>query len=882
MKQVFPLSAGSSTRPAGRGGMVRSTTKRAAGGEGRRSLAPLEHIKKQLSKSEEDRLREVNLRAVLEHLPFPVVVHSLAPDGRVALLNRKFVEVFGYTPEELGTVLDWAHRAYPDKIYRAEVAARWSAAVRRALKGNGVVEEQEFCVTAKDGSVHDVILNGTVVDHRLLVVFRDVTEKKKGYADREFLRRTVEKTAYEVTKHIPVGTFTMALAPGASLPVFSFMSDRFLAMTGTTMEEARQDPRKVLARLHPEDREVWTKHGARMIAAKAPFRGEARWQVEGGVRWVTAEAVPRDLPDGTTVWEGVLIDITEQKDAEVKLRESQRELADAKEHYRLLAENAADVVMRCDQAGRIEWVTSSVTGLTGWLPVQLNGFLFKDFVYPDDRRLLAAAQDNVMDGTSGQVELRFRTSQGGYHWVAISLRPFFDQRRLANGYVAGWRDVQQEVQTQEAITLERARLKAALDALLDPHVMLDPVRDAQGQIVDFAVTTANPAACTYNQTTREKLIGRRLLESFPGYQAAGLFQLYRDTAESGRPLVLDGFAYSDEIHGAGRRLDIRAVKVNGSVSCTWRDVTHRYEAASRLAQSEEHCRLLTRNAYGTVVRTDAQGTILWVSPSLEAVLGYRPEEWVGRTASEILELDPAQGGPDDLQKLACGESVVRRYRVKDRQGQSHWVESFASPYVDPKGQINGVVTSFHIVDAQVAAERELERRARTDELTNLLNRKEVLERLDKLHGKKHRRGTRLAVLFCDLDKFKTVNDTHGHQVGDEVLRITAERLRHCLRTSDDLGARVGGDEMMVVLHGVHDLDDALQVAAKLRDSVAAPMPTSAGPLEVTMSVGVTLARKGEDTAALIARADDAMYQAKKTGRNQVIALPAAGAAALGE
>jgi diguanylate cyclase (GGDEF)-like protein len=82
--------------------------------------------------------------------------------------------------------------------------------------------------------------------------------------------------------------------------------------------------------------------------------------------------------------------------------------------------------------------------------------------------------------------------------------------------------------------------------------------------------------------------------------------------------------------------------------------------------------------------------------------------------------------------------------------------------------------------------------------------------------------------------------------------------------------------MMIVLHGVHDLDDALQVAAKLRDSVAAPMPTSAGPLEVTMSVGVTLARKGEDTAALIARADDAMYQAKQTGRNQVIAIPAVG------
>jgi diguanylate cyclase (GGDEF)-like protein/PAS domain S-box-containing protein len=531
-------------------------------------------------------------------------------------------------------------------------------------------------------------------------------------------------------------------------------------------------------------------------------------------------------------------------------------------------------VMRCDQAGRMEWITPSVTGLTGWQPAQLVGLLFWDFVHPDDRYSFAAAQGNVMEGTMGQTDLRFRTSQGGYHWVSISLRPVFDATRLVSGYVAGWLDVQKEVQTQEAVALERARLQATLDALLDPHMMLDAVRDPRGQIVDFAITAVNPAACAYKGTTREQLIGRRLLESFPGYKAGGLFDLYRETAESSDPLILNDFAYRDEIHGAGRRLDIRAVRVNGSVSCTWRDVTDRYVAAQRLAQSEEHYRLLTRNAYGTVVRTDAEGTILWVSPSLEGMLGYRPEEWVGRPAMELLEPESAQRVPADLQMVARGDSVVGRYRVKDRQGRCRWVESFASPYVDEDDQVNGVVASFHIVDEQVATEKELERRARTDELTNLLNRKEVLERLDEMSGKQKRLGGHLAVLFCDLDKFKTVNDTHGHKVGDEVLHLTAERLRGCLRTSDDLGARVGGDEMMIVLHGVHDLHDALQVAEKLRGSIAEPMSTSAGPLKVTMSVGVTLAGPGENTASIIARADDAMYQAKKTGRNQVIAIPA--------
>ena len=840
---------------------------------GRALSRPLAVMTKRLHEDEDCCRRERSLRAVLEHLPFPVVVHALPPGGRIMLVNRKFVETFGYTAEEVGTVVDWAHRAYPVESYRAEVGARWSAAVRRAVKGNGVVGDQEFRVVAKDGAVHDVILNGTVVQDRLVVVLRDVTEKKKRYADREVERNAVEKIAYDLTENIPVGTYTMVQPPEGGLAKFSFMSRRFLELTGLKPEDAQEDPLKGFACVHPDDYEEWVRKNTEAFEQKRPFKAECRVVVKGETRWITAESTPRTGPDGTTVWEGVLTDITGQKQAEEELRQSREELAEAKEHYRLLAENAADVVMQCDSANRITWITPSVTLLTGWAPEKLIGCFCKDFVHPDDHDTFAAVESNVTGGSPGQAQMRFRASRGGYHWIDLSLRPIFDEKGAVTGSVAGWRDVQKEMQTHEALVLERQRLKATLDGLLDPHVMLEAVRDEEGRTVDFLVTEANPAACAYHRTTRDQLVGRPFLVSFPHHKASGVFEMYRSTMTSGHPLVLNDFEYPDEICGTGRRFDIRAVKVDGSLSCTWRDVTDRYEAARRLAESEEHYRLLARNAYGTVVKTDDHGAIRWISGSLEAVLGYRPEEWVGRMVTAIIEPESVPQLTEDLRKLARGEPVVARYRVKDKQGGGHWMESFASPYIDAQGEANGVVSTFHLVDAQVAAEEELERRARTDELTNLLNRKAVLERLDHLKGNQHRHGERLAVLFCDLDKFKTVNDTHGHQVGDEVLRLTAERLRGCLRTSDDLGARVGGDEMMIVLHGVRDLADAMEVAEKLRGSVAEPMPTGAGPLKVTMSVGVTLARQGENTAGIIARADDAMYQAKQTGRNQVIAIP---------
>jgi diguanylate cyclase (GGDEF)-like protein len=176
------------------------------------------------------------------------------------------------------------------------------------------------------------------------------------------------------------------------------------------------------------------------------------------------------------------------------------------------------------------------------------------------------------------------------------------------------------------------------------------------------------------------------------------------------------------------------------------------------------------------------------------------------------------------------------------------------------------------VTARHTANEQLQHRARTDELTKLLNRREVFDRLRDLHGKTPRTGHGLAVLFVDFDKFKSINDTHGHAAGDEVLRITADRIRSCLRHDDDLGARVGGDEMMVVLHGVHGLADAEAVAEKLRALAAQPVRFNGSTIPATVSIGVALAHPEESPEALVARADEAMYRAKQLGRNQVVTI----------
>jgi diguanylate cyclase (GGDEF)-like protein len=247
-----------------------------------------------------------------------------------------------------------------------------------------------------------------------------------------------------------------------------------------------------------------------------------------------------------------------------------------------------------------------------------------------------------------------------------------------------------------------------------------------------------------------------------------------------------------------------------------------------------------------------------------------------------------------LAQLAPGQRVIWRDRLRSRDGRWHWVQLEVTPNgvgdgdgdgvsrCDGDGHCDGdadgdgvdaVARLMMMADEACLPSEDLSHCLQCDDLTDLLNRREVLRRLDRLQGEERRQGKGMAVLFCDLDDFKGINDRWGHRCGDEVLRQVAQRLRHQLR-STDLAARIGGDELLVVLDGVSGLDDAISLADALRLAVAKPLelPDRRGSTIPTLSIGVTLARPHELTAELIERADAAMYLAKRNGRNQVVAI----------
>jgi diguanylate cyclase (GGDEF)-like protein/PAS domain S-box-containing protein len=312
------------------------------------------------------------------------------------------------------------------------------------------------------------------------------------------------------------------------------------------------------------------------------------------------------------------------------------------------------------------------------------------------------------------------------------------------------------------------------------------------------------------------------------------------------------------------------------VTCT-EEIGERKRAEQALRSSEERYRLLFERNLAGVYRAAPSGRLLECNEAFARLLGYGSAgELLGRGLGE---LSVARGEQEALtarlRQKGGLTNVERRLRRKD--GGSVWVLENATLLTGSDGERVVQGTLIDITDRKEFEER-IEFQAYHDVLTGLPNRAALEERLPHLVEQARRAGRGLAVLFLDLDRFKDVNDAHGHSFGDRLLQQVARRLRECVR-EDDLVSRVGGDEFVVALHRGRR-GSARRVAGKVLARLAEPILLEGHELCVTASIGISLfPEDGEDGGALLRSADAAMYRAKESGRNALELAAGGGAVA---
>jgi len=597
--------------------------------------------------------------------------------------------------------------------------------------------------------------------------------------------------------------------------------------------------------------------------------------------------LPWPTKDGRLVWMRHMCRLVAESDDARVLLGAARDVSDQVAHdaalrsalgkYRLLAENASDVLLLIRADGLVDWVSPSVLALTGWPASSLLGHSPWDLIHPDDRAAAIAvlAEAAVSVETLEPVLLRLLVAGDRYAWVSARGR----QVDLAEGgrrLVVSLRMVDDLVHAREAAEKGQALLQAAMDSLLDPYVVLLPVRDARGEIVDFTPAEANNAACLDIGLDRQQLLASTLMDlsspelGLSSPEAGSAFvSMFAHVMDSGEPLSREDYSFRTPTTDSDTRIDVRAVRAGPALGLTWRDVSERHEAHEVLSAAKDRFQQMAEESSDVVMAIPSR-QVLWVSPSIGETLGWTREEWLGRHVDDYVHPDDRAWFAQAGMAVRRGEDQVVRFRMRTRAEAYHWVEAHARPYTESAEQQDRAVVSFRLVDSEVAAEVELERRARNDELTGLLNRKELFDRLEHVN-RGRRSGDRLAVLFCDIDDFKAVNDRAGHAAGDALLRTVADRIRATVRRADLVG-RVGGDEIVVVLGSVNDEAESIDIANKIREAVAWPIDLPTGSERVTMSIGCTLTQDDEGEDAVIARADRAMYLAKESGRDRVVSL----------
>lgn len=535
------------------------------------------------------------------------------------------------------------------------------------------------------------------------------------------------------------------------------------------------------------------------------------------------------------------------------------------ERYHLLYEHSRDILLFIHPDGQIIDANIAAILAYGYSREELLCMRIHDLRTPETRSTIQAQlQDASNEGILFET-IHHRKDGTPFPVEVNSLGASLNGVPVLLSIV---RDTSERKKNQKALQQSEVRYREMFENMSNAVAVYDVTNSGKS----FIFKEFNQAAEKIEKISRENVLGKSPLDVFPNLKEFGLINILSRVWNTGKPETFPTSFYQDHRIMGWRNYYIYKLN-SGEIVTIYEDVTAQKQAEESVWLEKERAQVTLHSIADAVITTDVSGNIDYLNPIAQKLTGWSDAAARGLPIFSVFNIisDVTGKVPENpVEKcLKLNRSVEGNdhTRLIHRDGNSIEIENSAAPINDRHGKFIGAILVFRDVSDKQNLVRELSHQAHHDALTGLPNRLLFIDRLTQALTHTRRNNHKIGIVFLDLDHFKVINDTLGHNVGDLLLQAVSKRLQNHLREGDTV-ARQGGDEFLILLPDLVHNSDASTIAQKILNSFSEPFILEQHEVLVTPSIGISLyPTDGDNLETLVKHADAAMYHAKELGRN---------------
>ncbi len=647
---------------------------------------------------------------------------------------------------------------------------------------------------------------------------------------------------------------------------FVYVSQLYQKLTGYS--EAELIGTYSLNNIYSDDREMVRDKAIKCLKEERFDPYEYRFvNKKNEVMWVLETITPIVYKEARATL-GSFMDITNRKNAESQREVALEAMRQSEEKYRTFVETIQDGYYEVDLSGRYTFVNDVICDHLQYSKEELIGRDNRQYQTEANAKKTIKAFIEVF--TTGKpikaLEMEIIRKDGSIQISEVSISPVRNAEGQPIAFRGTSRDVTRRKQMEEALRQSEEKYRNIIENMQEPYFETD----LKGNF-----TFVNDAMCMRVGYSREELIGKKIYRDNRDKEAVKrTYQIYNRVYRTGEPSKgnEDTYIRKDGFKGFSE-LSISLIRDAAEKPIGFRgiahDITERKQAEEIIRQSEERYRTIIEQIEEGYFELDLAGNFTFVNDAECVNLGYSREALIGMNYKQYADERNAKA----LYRLFSGiyktGIPVKAYDLEltKKDGTKSFDEISASLIKNAQGEAIGFRGIARDVTERKHMEQQLNYMATHDALTGLPNRLMFSQLLNQAIRSAQRHKRQLAVLFIDLDRFKIINDTMGHDVGDKLLQEISMRFKQSLRAVDVVG-RLGGDEFIILIEEVNESSQIAIVAHKVLSAAIKPMILLGEECRVTASIGISIYPKdGEDEQSLIKNADMAMYFAKEEGKN---------------